>query len=253
MNTPFNPVRSLAAAAAAAAALTLPLSLSSCSTVLANSHGAAAPTILGSTAPGATLPPTDAAAAAQEPVTSAAALSQLDNIPVKGRAPMTGYARGQFGPAWEDIDQNSCDTRNDILRRDLTDLRVKAGATGCVILSGTLNDPYTGTVIHFERGPHSADVQIDHVVALADAWQKGARQWDAGKRLQFANDPANLLAVDGPANMQKGAGDLATWLPSNKSFRCTYAAKTVDVKAKYGLWMTQAEHDKARDILIGCS
>lgn len=248
MSIPTTPAKALAAAAAA---LSLALPLSSCTTALTfNPAGPGSP-VSSSTAPGTPSPGKEAAPTNLDPAAATAALTQLDSIPVKGRASMTGYTRDQFGPAWEDVDNNSCDTRNDILRRDLTGITIKAD--GCVILTGTLNDPYTGTVIAFERGPKSADVQIDHVVALADAWQKGAQQWDAGKRLQFANNPENLLAVDGPANMQKGAGDLATWLPPNKSFRCTYAAKTVNVKAKYGLWMTQAEHDKAREILTSCS
>ncbi|HWS58057.1 MAG TPA: HNH endonuclease family protein [Actinotalea sp.] len=168
-----------------------------------------------------------------------AARSALDALPVKGRAPMTGYDRGLFGEAWADVDGNGCDTRNDILARDLVGVRVSAG---CVVLRGTLNDPYTGQQVAFARGPQSAEVQIDHVVALADAWQKGAQQWTPARREQFANDPANLLAVSGAANQAKGAGDAATWLPPRTGYRCAYVLRQVLVKAEYGLWVTAAEH-----------
>ena len=184
-------------------------------------------------------------------VPSEVALVQLEAIPVKGRAPKTGYSRDQFGPSWEDVDRNGCRTRDDILRRDLTEVVFKAGSK-CVVEAGKLVDPYTGKVIEFRRGPDSAAVQIDHVVPLADSWQKGAQGWDAPKRMAFANDPENLIATDGPANSQKGAGDLATWLPPNKAYRCTYAAKTVHIKTKYGLWMTAAEHSAAKQILSNC-
>ncbi|WP_307793778.1 HNH endonuclease family protein [Actinotalea soli] len=167
----------------------------------------------------------------------------LGTIEIKGRAPRTGYEREQFGPAWADVDRNGCDTRNDILARDLTDITVKDGTQGCVVLTGTLLDPYSGETIAFERGERSAEVQIDHVVPLSDAWQKGAQQWTAEERQEFANDPANLLAVDGDLNQQKGASDAATWQPPNRGFRCAYAVILIEVKAAHGLWATQAEHE----------
>ena len=165
----------------------------------------------------------------------------LAGLEVKGRAPKTGYARDQFGENWKDIDRNGCDQRNDVLARDLHNAEAPKG---CKVLSGVLDDPYTGTTINFVRGQDtSVLVQIDHVVALADAWQKGAQQLSTERREQFANDPLNLLAVDGPANQQKGAGDAATWLPANKAFRCQYVSIQIQVKAEYQLWVTPAEHD----------
>lgn len=182
--------------------------------------------------------------------TAAAALASLE---VKGRAPMTGYDREQFGPAWADTDHNGCDTRNDMLARDLTSVTFRPGTNDCVVLTGVLNDPYTATDITFLRGQGTSEaVHIDHVVALADAWQKGAQQLDAEVRRQFANDPLNLLAVDGPANMQKGAGDAATWLPANRSFRCDYVARQIAVKANYDLWVTAAERDAMARVLDAC-
>jgi len=121
------------------------------------------------------------------------ALAAIAGLTVKGRAPKTGYTRDQFGQSWFDTDRNGCDTRNDILRRDLTSRQMK---NACKVMAGTLTpDPYTGTSIRFIYGGAS-EVDIDHVVALSDAWQKGAARWPAGKRLAFANDPLNLLAVD---------------------------------------------------------
>ena len=171
---------------------------------------------------------------------------------------MTGYARSQFGQAWTDdndepFGHNGCDTRNDILRRDLHASVIKEGTSGCVVLSGRLDDPYTALAISFVRGRFtSSRVQIDHVVALGDAWQSGAQQWTAQRRQNLANDPLNLLAVDGSANEQKGDSDAASWLPANKSFRCSYVARQVATKLKYGLWLTRAEHDAIAHVLASC-
>lgn len=178
------------------------------------------------------------------------ALEVLDTLPIKGRAPKTGYDRDQFGQRWLDVDRNGCDTRNDTLAAQLTEI-TRSGP--CRVTSGILNDPFTGTTIEFQRGQGTSElVQIDHVVALSDAWQKGAQQLSADQRASFANDPMNLLAVDGAANAQKSDGDAATWLPSNKSFRCEYVARQVSVKATYGLWVTQAEHDAIARVLGDC-
>jgi Protein of unknown function (DUF1524)/Excalibur calcium-binding domain len=186
------------------------------------------------------------------------ALAGLAALRVKGRAPMTGYARSQFGTAWSDDNEapyghNGCDTRNDILRRDLHETVIKAGTNGCVALAGRLEDPYTAQPIAFVRGAAtSSRVQIDHVVALGDAWQTGAQQWSPQQRRNIGNDPLNLLAVDGPANEQKGASDAASWLPANKSFRCSYVARQVAVKVKYGLWVTVAEGVALARVLASC-
>jgi Protein of unknown function (DUF1524)/Excalibur calcium-binding domain len=190
---------------------------------------------------------------------STTALATLATLPIKGRAPKTGYDRSLFGDSWSDDvtvagGHNGCDTRNDILRRDLVAVEIKPGSNGCAVLSGTLHDPYTDTSIDFRRGADtSSQVQIDHVVALSDAWQKGAQQWDAAKRRNFANDPINLQATTASINQQKSDSDAATWLPPNKSYRCTYVSRIVDVKSTYGLWMTQAEHDAIAAILTTCN
>lgn len=178
------------------------------------------------------------------------ALHQLAGIQIKGRAPKTGYERSLFGSGWKDPDRNGCDARNDMLRRDLTGIEAKPGTNGCVITSGVLADPFTGKRIDFVRGQGtSTKVQIDHVVALSDAWQKGAQKMTEEQRVVFANDPLNLLAVDGPSNASKGDSDAATWLPPNKSFRCSYVARQTAIKAKHGLWMTKSEHEGIKRIL----
>ncbi|MDF5754077.1 HNH endonuclease family protein [Spongiactinospora sp. TRM90649] len=182
-----------------------------------------------------------------------AARTGLDQLDVKGRAPMTGYDRDRFGPAWADVDHNGCDTRNDILKRDLKNETFKKGTHDCIVLTGTLDDPYSGKKIEFERGTRtSMAVQIDHVVALGDAWQKGAAKWAEAKRKELANDPLNLMAVDGPLNGQKQASDAATWLPPRRAYRCDYVARQIDVKVKYDLWVTQAEKEAMRKILADC-
>ncbi|MFC5946592.1 HNH endonuclease family protein, partial [Micromonospora harpali] len=173
-------------------------------------------------------------------------------LEVKGRAPMTGFDRDKFGPPWADVDKNGCGTRNDILKRHLKEETFKKGDE-CVVLTGVLHDPYSGRTIMFERGAKtSMAVQIDHVIALADAWQKGARQWPSSKRRELANDPLNLLAVDGPLNSQKGAGDAATWLPPRRAYRCAYVTRQIEVKLKYGLWVTSAEKDAMKTVLSSC-
>jgi len=181
------------------------------------------------------------------------ALTVLDTLPVKGRAPRTGYSRDAFGQGWVDTDRNGCDTRNDVLARDLAEVVHEPGTHGCVVLAGTLDDPYTGRVVAFTRGERtSSDVQVDHVVALSDAWQKGAQQWDATRRAAFANDALELLAVDGGENQSKGDGDAATWLPPNTAYRCAYVARQVAVKARYGLWVTGAEQRAIARVLATC-
>ena len=177
----------------------------------------------------------------------------LDSLEVKGRAPKTGYTRAQFGQTWADVNRNGCDTRNDILQRDLTDVVFRIGTKNCVVESGTLIDPYSGTTIYFVKGEKSSmEVQIDHVVALSNAWQTGAFKLTLTKRTEFANDPENLMAVQGRLNSQKGDGDAATWLPPLKSYRCTYVSKQIAIKAKYGLWVTVPEKTAMKNILVRC-
>jgi Protein of unknown function (DUF1524) len=181
-----------------------------------------------------------------------AALNALPVLRVQAAGSMSGYARAKFGNPWKDVDHNHCDTRNDVLNRDLKQITLKIGS-GCAVQTGTLKDPYTGQTIHFVRGVEtSGEVQIDHVVALADAWRTGAAKWTAARRLAYANDPFILLAVDGPSNESKGDSDAAEWLPPKRSFDCRYAAMQVEIKKKYSLWLTVAEHDKIAKLLANC-
>jgi hypothetical protein len=173
----------------------------------------------------------------------------IETLAVKGRAAKTGYDRSSFSH-WRDPDRNGCDARNDILRRDLTNLVIKSDSNGCKILGGVLADPYSGKDINFVFGASLVD--IDHVVALSNAWQTGAFQFTSEIRLQFANDPLNLLAVSASLNRQKGDGDAATWLPPTKSYRCQYVARQIAVKKKYGLWITKPEKVAMSTLLAKC-
>ncbi|WP_419995585.1 HNH endonuclease family protein [Streptomyces boninensis] len=189
-----------------------------------------------------------ATATAEPTAAPGSALATAEDLPVKGRAPKTGYDRDRFGSPWADTDSNGCPTRDDILRRDLTGTATR---DDCDVLTGTLpKDPYSGKRIAFERGGPS-EIDVDHVIALSDAWQKGAGSWPAAKRIAFANDPLNLLAVGASPNRSKGDGDAATWLPP-KAFRCTYAARQVAVKKKYELWATKAEKQALTRVLATC-
>ena len=183
----------------------------------------------------------------------ASGLSIIEAQITKGRAAKTGYTRAQFGQTWADVDRNGCDTRNDILKRDLTAEVFKEKTRECVVLSGTLIDPFSGETINFVRGNVSSmEVQIDHVVALSNAWQTGAFKLSIKERTAFANDPMNLLAVKGRLNSQKGDGDAATWLPPLKSYRCDYVSRQIAVKIKYKLWFTAPEKEAMIRILKSC-
>lgn len=178
-------------------------------------------------------------------------LEAIKELPVKA-AITQRYHRQAFGKAWADENHNGCDTRNDILHRDLKDVETKPGTHHCVVLSGTILDPYTGRFIYFKRGPFSAKIQIDHVVALGNAWRSGAAQWNEKQRQEFANDPLNLLAVEGKANEDKSASSAAQWLPPNKGFRCAYVARQVAVKRKWHLWVSSQEKKAMLNVALSC-
>lgn len=183
----------------------------------------------------------------------AQARADLAALPVVDTPRAPAYDRDAFGPAWADVDRNGCDTRNDVLARDLTAVTFKPGTRDCVVLSGRLADRYTGQGIDFRRGQDTSSlVQVDHVVALADAWRSGAHAWTAEERTRFANDPQNLLAVDGAANQDKGAASADAWLPPQRGYRCRYVATQVSVKARWALSVTTAERRAIARTLDSC-
>lgn len=172
----------------------------------------------------------------------------LEKLEVKGRAPKTGYKREEFYNGWPTVE--GCNLRQRIIKREFGDSAV---LDGCNVISGEYDEPYTGEhKVFTSRDEISHGIQIDHVVALSDAWQKGAQYMEYEVRHNMATDPLNLLAVDSSANGKKSDGDAATWLPSNKKFRCQYVARQVSVKYKYSLWVTQAEKDAILRILENC-
>lgn len=175
------------------------------------------------------------------------AVEILAKLEVKGRAPKTGYNREQFYDGWPTVD--GCSLRQRIIKREFGDSAV---LDGCDVVAGEYVEPYTGEFRRFTTREEISKLQIDHVVALSDAWQKGAQYTTKEVREKIATDPLNLLAVDGSANQQKSDGDAATWLPANKKFRCQYVARQVSVKYKYGLWVTEAERDAIQRILANC-
>lgn len=186
-----------------------------------------------------------------EYVATGSAAETLQSLTIDDHPSRAGYDRDSFGFRQTDDDGNGCDVREDVLARDLTDVRYRQH--GCKVESGTLADPYTGKTIHFVRGARtSSAVQIDHVVALENAWRSGANQWDRTKRYRFGNDMYNLLAVDGPANQEKGSASAAYWLPTNGAYRCDYVARQIGVKAKYGLTVTTKEKRAMLSVLRAC-
>lgn len=174
----------------------------------------------------------------------------LEKLPVKGRAPKTGYSREEFYSNWPTID--GCNLRQRIIRRELGDTATLS-SDNCTVIAGEYDEPYTGKhqIFHVKE-EITKGIQIDHVVALSDAWQKGAQQLDPAARHNLATDPLNLLAVDASTNQQKSDGDAATWLPPNKKFRCQYVARQVSVKYKYNLWITEAEKSAITQVLTNC-
>jgi hypothetical protein len=203
--------------------------------------------------------PSSAAAPTSAPAQNPAyanARQLLAGLPVKGWDRVKDFARYRFGEPWSDdvnveFGHNGCNTRDDILRRDLADLVARPGT--CFAQSGILHDPYTGLVVQFVRGPDTSDtVQIDHVVSLSDAWYKGARSWDDQRRRDFANDPRNLLAVGAQANFDKAFRDATAWLPPNLAYRCDFVARQVEVKTAYQLWVSAKEKDAMTRVLRGC-
>ncbi|HEY7009563.1 MAG TPA: DUF1524 domain-containing protein [Jatrophihabitantaceae bacterium] len=234
-----------------------PAASSSASSAPGPSPAASAPSPVGAAPPVAVPPAATAVPDKAKTVTLRApargrARTVLKKLPTKGRAPKTGYSRARFGPAWTDYTaapygHNGCDTRDDMLGRQLNRVR-KSGR--CTVLSGDEIDPYTRAALYYMRGRSTVD--IDHVTALGDAWQKGAQQLSKAQRTQFANDPLNLLSVSASANRQKGDSDAASWLPKNKSYRCSYVARQIAVKYRYRLWVTKAERAAMQRVLRAC-
>jgi hypothetical protein len=257
---------------AAAAGVLLVGGVAGCSQALTANTGSAQNTAVGSStprsatspaSPGSSASATTSTAPTQAATTPAAsghpgtALGALATLPVRTAASMSGYSRAQFGAAWSDNNaepdgHNGCDTRNDILRRDLVDLVVKAGTSGCTVASGVLHDPYGGTAISFVRGADSAVIQIDHVVALGDAWTTGAATMTATERIDLSEDPLELLAASGKLNDEKGDADAAGWLPPDRASDCSYVARQVAVKAKWHLWVTASERAAMVRVLDTC-
>ncbi len=185
-----------------------------------------------------------------KPIYSATSISALAKLKVRPLGSQSGYDRDYFSDGWGDI--GSCDLRNYILNRDLTNITWRADAN-CLVATGTLKDPYTGKVIKFVRGVKtSMAVQIDHVVALSNAWKTGAASASATTRYNIANDPLNLLAVDGPTNGSKSDSDASQWLPPNRAYHCAYVSRQVAVKVKYKLWVTTAEKTAMTKVLRTC-
>ena len=179
------------------------------------------------------------------------AIDYLEKLSIKGRAPKTNYSRDQFYDSWPSID--GCSLRQIIIKREFGESAVISSDNHCTVVSGEYDEPYTGShLVFYQKSDISSNIQIDHIVSLSDAWQKGAQNFSAKERYEFATDPLNLLAVEANANKKKSDGDAATWLPPNKKFRCQYVARQISVKYKYNLWIANAEYEAMKNILNSC-
>lgn len=184
---------------------------------------------------------------------AATANDVLDGIEISPRTEWDGpFDRdGSFGDGWADPDGNGCDARNDALQAGMVDAVLLDD--GCRVEFGVFTDPYSGETVDFERGPSTSDdVQIDHVVALYNAWRTGAQDLTFDERVALSNDPLNLQPTIDWVNDAKESSDASQWLPPSEAYHCTYVARQIAVKATYGLWVTQAEHDAMRDVLGNC-
>lgn len=172
------------------------------------------------------------------------AMVKLGALPVKGRAPATGYARAEF-PHWTRA--GGCDT---------ADAAISKAATGVITLDGCdvqhalINDRYGDQIVEYTKGVRS--VQVDHVVSLKNAWVTGAQKLTREQRRALANDQQNLIATSAKLNQQKGASDAASWLPPNKKYRCEYITRQITIKARYGLWVTPPEKVAMENVLKKC-
>lgn len=184
----------------------------------------------------------EAPSPAPEPTNkTSTALKAAKALQVRGRAATTDYSRDAFGAAWKDVDRNGCDTRNDILKRDFSTAIFKAGTGDCKVIGGTWTDPYSNESYTFDKAPSGA--QIDHVVALKNAWQMGADLWTDQMRVEYANDPLNLIVTIASLNQQKSDSNAASWLPPYKPGRCAFIATQIAVKTKWKLYVTDAEKE----------
>lgn len=186
-----------------------------------------------------------------EPVDAAeltAASGQLEALNVAELTHDGTYERTAFGQRWADVDRNGCDQRNDALRAGATEVTFKPGTHDCVVLEATIEDPYSGTTIHFVKGENTID--IDHIVPLSRAWQQGASQWPEERREEFANTAENLLAVDASANRSKGDKGPEEWMP--EAGRCAYVVRWIDVKTEFDLTVSTEERAALEGELTTC-
>ncbi|MFI7582178.1 excalibur calcium-binding domain-containing protein [Kocuria sp. M1N1S27] len=220
----------------------------------ASATAGAAPSPAASRTPGSVTTVTPAPEPSETPVRAvtppSGAFLALEDLPVAAAGTMSDYDRDALFGGWIDADGDCEDARNEVMARDLTGV---VSADGCRVDTGTLADPYTGATIDFVRGvATSGDVQVDHVVSLGNAWVTGARRLSPTDRVALANDPLNLLAVDGPTNGSKSDKDASEWLPPDRAFACDMVAVQIAVKARYGLWVTAPEKNAMAEVLSGC-
>jgi len=179
-----------------------------------------------------------------------ALVAMIDALPVSSSTPPAKYVRADFGAAWADTDRNGCDTRNDVLARDLLDAQTKPDTRGCVVTSGVLHDPYTGTTLTWTKA--GGGIDIDHVVPLEQAWAAGAWTWTTERREQFANDLPELQATVSSTNRAKGDSPIQTWTPPDPTYLCTYTTRWVQTKTTWQLTVTQDEKTRLLHLATNC-
>ncbi|GGQ49749.1 HNH endonuclease family protein [Couchioplanes azureus] len=175
----------------------------------------------------------------------AVAQEHLNALAVDAEGSGAGYSREKF-PHWDDV-EGSCNTRETVLRRDGAGVVVD---DACQATSGSWLSPYDG-----QTWTDAADVDIDHLVPLAEAWRSGAAAWSTERREQFANDMTHpqLIAVTDDVNQAKGDQDPAEWLPPRTDFRCTYAKMWISVKHSWELTLQDAEKSALQGLLDSCT
>ncbi len=158
------------------------------------------------------------------------------------------YSRDSLPTDWKDLDGNGCNTREDILKKYTSEYTGRFD--GCKIKSGKFYDYYNGKFLRYDKSVDTGGgIQIDHIVAIGNAWISGGYKWGKDEWISYINDEEVLIPTSSKTNREKSDKDITEWKPANNSYLCTYAEKQVEIKDKYKLTVTEKEKAELKSIL----